>query len=97
MCPLVLGSFVNFDCFPEKFDHVKQFDTVVCIFFILKFNKTKVLVLIGYLIAREVNVNNGSRLQEQFPQDLFAYTLVEVPYINSGFLVSFEERTCKPA
>jgi hypothetical protein len=76
---------------------VKQFDTVVCIFFILKFNKTEVLVLIGYLIAREVNVNNGPRLQEQFPQDLFAYTLVKVPYINSGFLVSFEERTCKPA
>ena len=96
MCPLVLRGFVNLDSFPKKLDHVKQFNTVVCIFFVLKFNKAKVLVLIGYLIAWEVNVDYRPSLQKQFPQDLFAYTLVKITNINSSFLVSFKKRTCKP-
>lgn len=57
---LMRTSLVHPNRFAIKFDHVHDFNSIICIFFSHKFNKSISLMHLGYSIFRHVYINNGS-------------------------------------
>ena len=63
----ILRSFIDFNWFTKQFNHMHNFDRVICIFFALKLNESVSLMLISNFISGKMNVNNRSTLNKKFP------------------------------
>jgi hypothetical protein len=61
---LVLACFVDFDWFVKELDHVQDFDCVVRVLFRFELNEAIALMLIGYLVSRDMHIRYGTRLQK---------------------------------
>uniref|UniRef100_A0A7C8ZGQ8 Uncharacterized protein n=1 Tax=Opuntia streptacantha TaxID=393608 RepID=A0A7C8ZGQ8_OPUST len=64
---LVLGSLIYTYRFPINLDHVKNFNSIVGIFFTPEFHKSIALMKICHSIFGHIHINNGASLNKQFP------------------------------
>ena len=74
---------------------MQNFDGVVSVFFRLKLNKAITLMLIGHFVSRDMHICYGARLQEQFPNQLFVDSRLQVAHIDRSFLVTLEDAASK--
>lgn len=93
----VLGSFIlrgliDFDGFAEHFDHVHDFDRIIGVVLTFELNKAVALMLIGDFISGKMNVNDGSALNKEFPEETLSDFLIEIADIDGSLLVAFVER-----
>lgn len=100
--------FIHTDGFAVEFDHVHDFDRIICIFFGEKLHKTVALMIDRHTIFRLMNIDwNEGRwrmahatdtlthwtcLDKQFPQNGFIDTLVETTNIDGCVLISLTDR-----
>jgi hypothetical protein len=66
-------------------------DGVVCVLFTLELDETVGLMLVGDLVTGDVDIDDGSTLGEQLPQDVLVDLLVDVAGVDRGLLVAFVE------
>lgn len=85
----ILGGFIDFDGFSEHFDHVHDFNRVVCVLLAFELNKAIALMLIGDFISWQMDINYGPALNEEFPEEIFGDFLVEVADVDGCLLISF--------
>jgi len=92
---LVLARLVDFDSPSEQFNHMKKFNWVVSVMFALKLDEAVVLMFVCHLVPWYMNVHYWSRLNKQFPYQLFIHSTINVAYVYSCFLVPLEQRSSK--
>lgn len=88
LSPLILRSFVDFEWFSVKFDHMHDFYRVVSVFLALEFDEAVALMLIGDFISGDVDVDDWPALREQLPKHIFVDLLIDVSSVDCGLLVA---------
>lgn len=83
----ILGGLVDFERLSVKFDHVHDFDGIVCIFLTLKLDKAIPLVLIGDFIPGDMDIDHGPALREQLPEQTLVDLDVDIACVYGGFLI----------
>jgi hypothetical protein len=67
-------------------------DRVIRILLTLELDKPIGLMLVGDLISRNVNIDDGSTLSKEFPQYIFINFLINITGIDGSLLIAFIER-----
>ena len=88
----ILRGFIDFDGFTEHFDHMHDLDGIIGIILTFELNKAVSLVLIGDFISGKMNVNNGSALNKEFPEETLSDFLIKIADVDGSLLVAFVER-----
>jgi hypothetical protein len=70
---------------------VHDLDGVIGVLFAFEFDEAVALMLVGDLVARDVDVDHWAALREEFPEDVFVHLLVDAARVDCRLLVSLVE------
>ena len=84
---LVCACFVDADGFAVEADLVHDFAGVVCVVFAREFYESVALVGLRYAVFGEVDVDDGARLEHQFPDEGIGAAFVEVADVEGAVFV----------
>jgi len=89
----VSGRFVHPYWLSIKFDHVHDFDGVVCVLFGEELYETVALVHQGHSVFGHVDIDHRACLNKQFPHQGLVDLLVKSTHVDRRILISFGDRT----
>ena len=92
MGSFILRGLIDFNGFAEHFDHMHDFDRIIGIILTFELNKSVALMLIGDFVSGKMNVNDGSALDKEFPEETLRFFLIEMADVDGSLLVAFVER-----
>ncbi|CAH0367010.1 unnamed protein product, partial [Pelagomonas calceolata] len=83
----VLRRLVHAQRLAEELDHVHDLERVVRVLLAPELDEAVALVRARHLVARQVHVRDGARLQHHLPEQLLGELLVEVAHVARRVLV----------
>ncbi len=83
-----MRSFVDSNGFTVEFESVHDFACVVGVGFGLKFGKSVALVRLSDAVFGEMEVDEGARLNHEFPDDGVGGSVVDVANVAGSILVA---------
>lgn len=84
----VLACLVDLDWLTEEFDHVHDFDRIVCVFFCLELYEPKSTVISSDLIPWHLDRNHWPTLKKKLPDEFLRDLHVTITYVECRLLVT---------